>query len=494
MKPKIYLLILMACAQFAVYAQSGKISQQQYIEQQQRAFRKFAQSTDEKFKKYKDSLNAVYANYLTQEWKRFELFKPDPLIKNPIKKPPVYDPNTPKPEPEKVPVIGQPEPVKPQPKPQPAPEPQPQPQPDVPPATIQAELFGTPVTFPRYTKSIPPLHGVGEKEVAAFWNTLSALPYYDWTNDLQRIAADLNLNDWGMYMLANKMFETYFPHGTANEKTVFAVFMLNQLGYRAKIGRAQNELLPLVAFQNDVYNTTYFIYGDDNTEYSVVNFQHKDLPSIQTCRMEYPNATRNVDLRIAAAPRWAVSQRTKTLSDKKNNYEIGYNKNMVDFYATYPCVTFSVYAEAAMDNLVTKSIEAQLKPKIQGKSQEDAINILLHFVQYAFEYKTDNDQFGYERWFFAEETVASSYSDCEDRSILFAQLVRRLLGMKVVLIHYPGVHLATAVKFDNPNITGDYLTVDGQRYLICDPTYIGANLGMSMPDLRAKAVEVIKLK
>ncbi|GHV67359.1 hypothetical protein FACS1894199_12680 [Bacteroidia bacterium] len=54
--------------------------------------------------------------------------------------------------------------------------------------------------------------------------------------------------------------------------------------------------------------------------------------------------------------------------------------------------------------------------------------------------------------------------------------------------------MATAVKFSNTQTNGDYLTVDGQKYIVCDPTYVGANLGMGMPDLRSVAVEVIKLK
>ena len=27
----------------------------------------------------------------------------------------------------------------------------------------------------------------------------------------------------------------------------------------------------------------------------------------------------------------------------------------------------------------------------------------------------------------------------------------------------------------------DYIVVDGKRYTICDPTYIGADIGMCMP-------------
>lgn len=36
--------------------------------------------------------------------------------------------------------------------------------------------------------------------------------------------------------------------------------------------------------------------------------------------------------------------------------------------------------------------------------------------------------------------------------------------------------------------------IDGRNYLICDPTYIGADLGMAMPQLKSVAIEVIKIK
>jgi hypothetical protein len=166
---------------------------------------------------------------------------------------------------------------------------------------------------------------------------------------------------------------------------------------------------------------------------------------------------------------------------------------MTDFYDTYPLAYFSVFAKASIDNTAWQSVLSQIKPNVSNKSQEDAVNWLLHFVQNAFEYKTDQDNYGYEKWSFVEETLASAYSDCDDRAILFSQLVRHLLGMDVVLVYYPGYHLATAVRFNNPATTGTYIMVDGAKYLICDPTYINANLGMSMPELDNIAVEIIKL-
>ena len=251
---------------------------------------------------------------------------------------------------------------------------------------------------------------------------------------------------------------------------------------KAKTGRTGQELLPLIAFNCEAYNALYFTFPtEQGIRYSVIDRKHRSLSSVKCYTLNHAIAHRPADVSLPEFPH-------------RNDYRLAYNKNLVDFYATLPCVSFAVYGQAALDPVFLKSVERQLAPALQGMTQEAAINYLLHFVQYAFQYKTDEEQFGYEKWFFAEETIASSYSDCEDRSILFTQLVRHLLKMPIVLVYYPGRHLATAVRFSNTDTTGDYITVDGTKYLLCDPTYIGADLGMGMPQLMGIPIEIIKLK
>ena len=112
-------------------------------------------------------------------------------------------------------------------------------------------------------------------------------------------------------------------------------------------------------------------------------------------------------------------------------------------------------------------------------------------MQTAFEYQVDDEQFGYERPLFADETFYYPYSDCEDRSILFSILVRELLNLDVVLLNYPG-HLATAVHFTD-NIEGDYMTIDNKKYIVCDPTYIGATIGEAMPQYKNEKAKIVKV-
>ena len=130
----------------------------------------------------------------------------------------------------------------------------------------------------------------------------------------------------------------------------------------------------------------------------------------------------------------------------------------------------------------------KLRKLLDGRSELEKAEMLLNWIQTAFEYKTDEEQFGSERSLFADESLYYPYCDCEDRSILLSILVHDLMGLDVVLLHFPG-HLATAVKF-NTHVQGDYLDLEDGRYIVCDPTYIGAPVGLAMPECREQGVQI----
>jgi hypothetical protein len=48
------------------------------------------------------------------------------------------------------------------------------------------------------------------------------------------------------------------------------------------------------------------------------------------------------------------------------------------------------------------------------------------------------------------------------------------------------------VAFNMP-VEGDYINLNGKRYTICDPTYIGAPIGVTMPEMDNKTAKVIVL-
>ena len=117
--------------------------------------------------------------------------------------------------------------------------------------------------------------------------------------------------------------------------------------------------------------------------------------------------------------------------------------------------------------------------------------MILNFVQTAFVYGYDDQIWGGDRPFFADETLFYPYSDCEDRSILFSYLIRTLTKQDVVLLYYPN-HLATAVRFSE-DLPGDYVMVEGLKYLVCDPTGYKP-IGNAYDEFKNVQAQVIKIR
>ena len=178
---------------------------------------------------------------------------------------------------------------------------------------------------------------------------------------------------------------------------------------------------------------------------------------------------------------------------------VSVNRNLIDFYNTYPTsmlgdnfmTRWAMYADMPLDERVKQQLYPVLRDNIKGLPKIAAANVLINFVQKALVYGNDNDMWGEDRAFFAEETLFYDFCDCEDHAILFTRLVRDLLGLKTALVYYPG-HLASAVCFD-ADVPGDYINIDGKRFVIADPTFIGADVGRSMPDVDNATASVIVL-
>ena len=117
---------------------------------------------------------------------------------------------------------------------------------------------------------------------------------------------------------------------------------------------------------------------------------------------------------------------SESLSIRQSLLEV--NSGLISFYKDYPQCDFSVYVGAPVSQEVQQTVLPSLQAAIQGKKQSEAANILINFVQTAFDYKTDGDQFGYEKPFFVDELFYYPYSDCEDRAVLYSYLVRTLMG------------------------------------------------------------------
>ena len=333
------------------------------------------------------------------------------------------------------------------------------------------------------------LNGLNENAIADAYEALCNSDYKPLLADCAQIQKDLRLNDWGVFTLVRQVADTYC--GTANESIVMQQFLLNEMGYKARMARkaTEDKMMLFVATDCSIYAHPYITLNGQNY-YNLSG--NNEQCQFYMCQKDSPKAKNSVGMQLKEAPLFpgTVVSSTHQAKGSAARVTVDVPKALMDFYKDYPQCDYSVYFNAPVNAAMENRILSSLAPLVQGRNEADAANILINFVQTAFQYQTDGQQFGYEKPFFVEELFYYPYSDCEDRAMLFSYLVRKLLGLDVVLLDYPE-HIATAVRF-NGNVSGDYLMVNGRKYTVCDPTYIGASIGMTMPRYKTVSAKVLK--
>lgn len=464
---------------------------QSYEEFKRQALQEYAKADSawkKEYRDFRDKANADYAENMQRAWESVEGSAPRPAPEPEPVVPPVVLPKLDVPEviednylaiedivlpPEDLPA---PEPVAPIVKPKGPIGPQ-----------YSFSAFGSTFSVTLKKASLPALRAVGESAVARMWKTLSAPEFDAMLADLLELRAQMDLCDWAYYELIKALADSVYADN-ADAATVFCAFVLCQSGFQLRLGRApmDSSLHVIIATDNMIYKHPYW-------ELDGVTFYLMDdsrTPMLKVYRDAFPGEKK---MRLAFTQKnhlpVSLSEGLKRESEK---YPIAstvtrINKNLMDFYERYPesfinkdtRTRWRFYAVDLSDE-AKSTLYPALRAAIADKTELEAANILLNYVQTGFEYEYDNEIWGYDRAFFPDETLFYPYCDCEDRSIFFSRLVRDLMGLKVTLVYYPG-HLATAVRF-NEAVTGDYVLVGQEKYIVCDPTFINAPVGMTAPD------------
>lgn len=330
------------------------------------------------------------------------------------------------------------------------------------------------------------IDGIEHQEIAKVWDIYQQDKVMkDVIHSLQSLAIAYGLNDWFIFELVRNYTEATCKN--PESKTVLQHFLIVNMGYDVRLASCGNQLLLLVPFNQQVYERSYLVingkkyyaFYDD----SISKLQNS---GVYTCRL--PNETdkgRNIDLTIRDGKlgvKTGVAHRFR-MSDGKISLHGSVDEGTMEAIRRYPQMDVPFYAMSTINSNFRQSLLAQINEQIRGCTEREAVGRILHFVQYAFDYATDGEQHGYEKPYFIEENFYYPKNDCEDRAILFAFLVRNVLGLDVHLVQYPG-HECTAINFSTSQINGDGYMYNGKAFYICDPTFIGASIGQCMPDYR----------
>lgn len=469
------------------------------------SFDEFKKSKNNEYDEFRKRINEEYASLLEKSWKAYDVITKIDVPEDKVKPvPPVVYPkkdnnkplNNPKPIPYDDVV--------------PCPSPKPQPQPVVPIEEKSHPVVTPPVrnfsfTFWGTSEEVRfdnlmriKLNSTDETNISRGWKIMSTDQYSNLVYDCLQIRKQRNLSDWGYIGMLKCLSEQIYGKG-ANEATMLMAYIYCQSGYKMRFARDKSgKLYMLYASDHLIYNinyyeidgTMFYPYGDSPNQLyiSTISFQ-KETPMSLLVSKEQKLSIRRSPSKIRQSKRYPE---VKT--------SMSSNLNLMEFYNTYPASMigsnivsrWALYANSPMNEDVKKQIYPSLRKSIKGCNQLLAINKLLNYVQTGFVYEYDNKVWGHDRAFFAEESLYYPYCDCEDRSILFTRLVRDLLGLNCILVYYPG-HLASAVEFTEGNVNGDYIILNGKKYIIADATYINAPVGMTMPDMDNTKAKVILL-
>lgn len=375
--------------------------------------------------------------------------------------------------------------------------------------------YGTEIKLNFYGRQVP-LHvsqklkaksnGIDEKNVANYFTNIAknreeTKALWD---ELTGVVDEFGLNEWGYFCLLCSLSEKLFTN--IDDRVLFCFYMLrNEGNFKTRVARGKNsdKLTLLIALDNskEVYSYTFFQFKDDESGTKKVKYYtvygggkaNEAVYSYDFCKQDADK--REMKLDFTKNLNMGACDVTRTVQlTKKRSVTLPYNKAHMAYLNDVPMTVFPIYFVNPIAIEAQQVLQDNFSEMRDQYTPTQFIQMLLHFVQTGFEYKTDDDQFGYEKYFYPEEVIGYPYCDCEDRSAMFAWLVQKYTNAKVIGLQYEG-HVATAVWFgDDANVKGDGFMYGGKKYYVCDPTYINASIGMTMPQFKGKTPKIIKLR
>lgn len=355
------------------------------------------------------------------------------------------------------------------------------------------------VTFKFYGKEIkvyynPALRNIKigkgiEKGVSKFWQYLSSQEFDPVLLQLYQYKDELLLNDYQYYLLVRRFSDLLFNKGKNGENLLFAVFLLNQTGYDARIGQFQGEggsrLAVLLPFFEEVSGRAHVSLG--NNRYYLMDVEPgKKIAQCKVRVYEKAHANARHPFSIRMEPQ---STGFAPLYGKFQGYT--FDERLAQMQSDMPAGPLPLYADARfsqlmnktflykllpeLDSVVGKKQDANLKERLsEREKQEIKVLSLNALLNRALSSQSKQSAKMTARCLYPETMFWKKGSgDILDRSMLLCQICNHILGIPAVLLVYPDFAMAAVGFCDgetapgSPFFNGDYVEWDGKRYLLC---------------------------
>jgi hypothetical protein len=364
------------------------------------------------------------------------------------------------------------------------------------PLSLSLNFYGRSVKYKYKSYQSVVLEGpVSHESIAKYWENMSSSNYEDCIKQVNFFRENMRLNDYGyaslLYQLGKQIFRT------TNEANLFAWFMLVKSGYLSRCAYNDNDVYLIAASKDKLFSCSYFTPSGSTDKYYVIPIEpgkENNSNQVTVYKEDFPGSNKYFSFSFSNVPLLGSEIIEREIKYHYKGMEkkliLKTNKALIKFLEYYPQINFNKYP--LMDVTDKSSLLGYLKQEIKDRTADDKLNYLLHFVQQATDYKTDDEQFRRKKCFFPEESAYYKYSDCKCRAVFYTYLIHHLLDIDVLLLDYPD-HICAAVLL-NEEYAGDYVLYNNKKYLICDPTYIGADIGKCMPKYKPLQPEILDIK
>ncbi len=311
-----------------------------------------------------------------------------------------------------------------------------------------------------------------EESITLYFHGLLKTGYRVLLDDLDRKKESLRLNDWMYYGLMRTGVEAIFKDHSRLERELITWFMLSHAGYDTRLTFNGHSAYLYVFVEEEVYDAPML---EDNFR----SFYY--LPFPMTCPVEtepvymlpfhaMPGG-RPLSFRQLEYPAWKVSPIEKTLQirtpDTLFDISVTIDGSLVEVMQEHPVLSEKTYFEMPMSPILRATLLPQLASILKEKKEREALEILLAFTRSSFAYEKDEVVFGRSKPMIPDEVFFYPYSDCEDRAVLFYQLVDSLLNLPMVVVSFAD-HITIGVAASWR--CRDAVRLNGVEYCICDPT------------------------
>lgn len=352
---------------------------------------------------------------------------------------------------------------------------------------VEFEFYGQQCSLKYPSGLVVDLSYKSSKEyVSDFWKEASDRPFQKLVNDLVLLKKELNIPGYGFtLMLKDFAKRLEVPE---KEAIMYQWFLLSKAGYNTKVGFSQGNSFLIVASETKIFGKPYFV--EDGITFYVLEDHVKEIETYGKVKTEAKAAINFVFENAPDLPLKPASKNFQfTHGEVEYSWELYYNLNVVELLEDFPLVELPSYFNSKGSFLLEKSLKKQIEAELKDKTQIEAVALLLSFTQKAFEYQTDQLQFGEEKILFPDQFIHYQKSDCDDRVVFLNYLINLFTEVKTVALLFPQ-HIALGAKLPMPAY-GETVDYAGNRFIFCDPTFYNAPLGTVIPQADREQMKVL---